>query len=250
MRSARGTASGAACWAWRRATRSARRWSFKTPGTFEPIDDMVGGGPFNPQAGQWTDDTSMALCLATSLIEQGGFDATDQMQRYVRWWRDGYLSSTGSCFDIGITVSDALSRFERDGKPYAGSTDPYAAGNGSLMRLAPVAMYYAADVEDAVAMAASSSMTTHGARGGGRRLPLLRHASGRRSGRRREEDAPLPELLAGLVGPGTRTAGGEDRPHRAQLEIEVVERALRLLRRRVQQERQSDSHSRLARARR
>ena len=48
---------------------------FKSPGTFEPIDDMIGGGPFGLRAGQWTDDTSMALCLATSLIECGGFDA-------------------------------------------------------------------------------------------------------------------------------------------------------------------------------
>ena len=137
---------------------------FKSPGTFEPIDDMVGGGPFNLQPGQWTDDTSMALCLAKSLIEQGGFDAGDQMERFVRWWREGYMSSKEHCFDIGTTVRAALSRFERDGDPYAGSTDPKSAGNGSLMRLAPVAMYFAADVEDAVEMAASSSMTTHGAR--------------------------------------------------------------------------------------
>ncbi len=137
---------------------------FKSPGTFEPIDDMVGGGPFNLQAGQWTDDTSMALCLATSLIEQDGFDAADQMQRYVRWWREGYLSSTGSCFDIGTTVRAALSRFERDGDPYAGSTDPNSAGNGSLMRLAPVPMSFASDAAAAIRMAADSSRTTHGAK--------------------------------------------------------------------------------------
>ncbi len=116
---------------------------FKRPGTFEPIGDMVGGGPFGLQPGQWTDDTSMALCLATSLIECGGFDAADQMQRYVRWWHEGYLASTGSCFDIGNTVSGALSRFVRHGDLYAGSTDPHTAGNGSLMRLAPVPMYFA-----------------------------------------------------------------------------------------------------------
>ena len=134
---------------------------FKRPGSFEPIDDMVGGGPFGLRPGQWTDDTSMALCLATSLVERGGFDATDQMQRYVRWWREGYLSSTKSCFDIGNTVSAALSRFVEDGDPYAGSTDPYSAGNGSLMRLAPVAMYFSGDAAEAIAMAADSSRTTH-----------------------------------------------------------------------------------------
>ena len=134
---------------------------FKRPGSFEPIDDMVGGGPFHLEPGQWTDDTSMALCLATSLVECGGFDAADQMQRYVRWWREGYWSSTGSCFDIGNTVSAALSRFLRHGDPYAGSTDPHSAGNGSLMRLAPMPMYFAGDAAEAIAMAADNSRTTH-----------------------------------------------------------------------------------------
>ena len=136
---------------------------FKAPGTFEPIDDMVGGGPFKLLPGQWTDDTSMALCLAKSLIECGGFDTTDQMQRYLRWWREGYLSSTGRCFDIGTTVRRALSRCEREGDPYAGSSDPQPAGNGSLMRLGPVAMYFAEDAAEAVNRAADSSITTHGA---------------------------------------------------------------------------------------
>ena len=136
---------------------------FKAPGTFEPITDMVGGGPFGLKPGQWTDDTSMALCLAESLVECGGFDAADQMRRYVRWWREGYLSSTGRCFDIGNTVRAALGRFEQNGNPFAGSTDPSTAGNGSLMRLAPVVMYYADDPRAAVAMAAESSRTTHAA---------------------------------------------------------------------------------------
>ena len=136
---------------------------FEQPGTFEPIEDMVGGGPFDLRPGQWTDDTSMALCLATSLVERGGFDATDQMQRYVRWRKEGYLSSTGRCFDIGATVRTALSRFESGGDPFAGSTDPQTAGNGSLMRLAPVPMYFAGDAEGTIRMAADSSRTTHGA---------------------------------------------------------------------------------------
>ncbi|MYD44316.1 MAG: ADP-ribosylglycohydrolase family protein [Gammaproteobacteria bacterium] len=137
---------------------------FSPPGTFEPIVDMVGGGPFNLQPGEWTDDTSMALCLATSLIECGGFDPIDQMQRYVRWSRDGYLSSTGTCFDIGITVSGALNSFQRTGEPYSGSEDPNAAGNGSLMRLAPIPMFFEANPSKAIEYAASSSRTTHGAK--------------------------------------------------------------------------------------
>ena len=110
---------------------------FRDKGSFEPIEDMVGGGPFGLEPGQWTDDTSMAVCLAESLVERG-FDPHDQMTRYVRWWREGYWSSTGRCFDIGNTVAAALSRFEATGDAIAGSTDRQSAGNGSLMRLAPV----------------------------------------------------------------------------------------------------------------
>lgn len=136
---------------------------FRDPGTFEPITDMVGGGPFNLQPGQWTDDTSMALCLGESLIIRNGFDPTDQMNRYLRWYRDGYFSSTGVCFDIGNTVRAALRHYEMTSNSFAGSTDSLSAGNGSIMRLAPVPMFYAGDFETAVAHAASSSYTTHAA---------------------------------------------------------------------------------------
>lgn len=135
---------------------------FEQPGTFEPIEDMIGGGPYKLKPGQWTDDTSMALCLAASLVETGGFDPRDQMERYVRWWHEGYMSSTGSYFDIGGTVQTALSTFKSAGDPFSGSTDPHSAGNGSLMRLAPVVMFYAADAEEAISRAADSSRTTHG----------------------------------------------------------------------------------------
>jgi len=61
---------------------------FSPPGTFEPITDMVAGGPFRLEPGQWTDDTSMALCLAESLLACGGSDPVDQLRRYVHWWRE------------------------------------------------------------------------------------------------------------------------------------------------------------------
>lgn len=137
---------------------------FKSPGSFEPIDDMVGGGPFRLEPGQWTDDTSMALCLAASLIEKRGFDAADQMRRYTDWYKQGYMSSNGTCFDIGNTVRHALHRFQSSGDPYSGSTDPHTAGNGSLMRLAPVVLYYAGNMRVAMNRAAQSSRTTHGAK--------------------------------------------------------------------------------------
>ena len=136
---------------------------FKAPGTFHSMTDIVGGGPFGLAPGQWTDDTSMAMCLAESLVERGGFDAEDQMRRYVRWWREGYWSSTGTCFDIGNTVRGSLHAFERSSDPFSGPTSETSAGNGSLMRLAPVPLYYAADPALATRMAGESSRTTHGA---------------------------------------------------------------------------------------
>jgi len=136
---------------------------FRTPGGFKPITDMIGGGPFNLQPGQWTDDTSMALCLAESLIECRGFNPRDQMERYVRWWKEGHLSSTGTCFDIGNTTRSALATFMKTGNPFSGPSDSYSAGNGSLMRLAPVPMFYAGNPREAIEKSGESSKTTHGA---------------------------------------------------------------------------------------
>ena len=136
---------------------------FKARNTFEPVTGMTGGGPFKLEPGQWTDDTSMALCLAESLLECGGFEADDQARRYVRWRDEGHLSSNGFCFDIGNTVQTALCRFSLSGEPFSGSQDPYSAGNGCIMRLAPVPMFYASDRERAIEMSAQSSRTTHGA---------------------------------------------------------------------------------------
>ncbi len=124
---------------------------------------MQGGGPFGLLAGQWTDDTSMALCLGMSLVQRDGFDPGDQMERYCRWWREGYLSSTGKCFDIGNTVASALAKFLETKEPFCGSTEPTSAGNGSLMRLAPVPMFFFPNRERVVHYCAESSRTTHGA---------------------------------------------------------------------------------------
>lgn len=134
---------------------------FKQRGSFEPITDMVGGGPFNLVPGQWTDDTSMALCLAHSLVFKKGFDAVDQMNRYCNWYQHGYMSSNGVCFDIGITVAAALNRYLSSGNPLSGSTDERSSGNGSLMRLAPVALFYGYAADELLHYAALSSQTTH-----------------------------------------------------------------------------------------
>jgi ADP-ribosylglycohydrolase len=134
---------------------------FQWPGSFTPLNDLRGGGPFHLLPGQWTDDTSMALCLAESLIEREEFDLHDQLERYLRWYRQGHLSSTGRCFDIGNTVRQALLHFEQTGEAESGPTDPNTAGNGSLMRLAPVPMFYACCPREAMDKAAQSSRATH-----------------------------------------------------------------------------------------
>lgn len=107
----------------------------------EELKDMIGGGVFKLNPGEWTDDTSMALCLSKSLLEKG-FDLKDQLEKYLLWRNQGYCSSNGKCFDIGMTVVEALSNYVRTGNEFSGSTDEYSAGNGSIMRLAPIVIYY------------------------------------------------------------------------------------------------------------
>ena len=127
------------------------------------ITDLIGGGPFRLIAGEWTDDTAMTLALADSLAVDPELDEADLMRRFVSWYRDGDYSCTGRCFDIGVTTREALTRFERTGDPLAGSPDPQAAGNGSLMRLAPVAIRHWRDRARLNDIAERQSRTTHAA---------------------------------------------------------------------------------------
>ena len=128
-----------------------------------PLEDMVGGGPFNLAAGEWTDDAAMALALADSLAASAALDCRDLMDRFVGWWRNGDYSCTGDCFDIGTTTHTALTRYEQTGDPFAGSNDPLTAGNGSLMRLAPVALRFHQDRPRLLSAATDQSRTTHAA---------------------------------------------------------------------------------------
>lgn len=127
------------------------------------VTGMVGGGPFDLAPGEWTDDTSMALCLAESILACDAIDPEDLMRRFVAWWQEGRNSVRGGCFDIGITTSAALRRFQETGGPIAGSADPRTAGNGSLMRLAPAAIRWCGQPAKAGEAARLQSRTTHGA---------------------------------------------------------------------------------------
>lgn len=141
---------------------------FRPRDSYDHITDMVGGGPFGLEPGTWTDDTSMALALAEALLASAvhgsAFEPEEAQRRFVDWWRNGAYSPTGACFDIGITTSQALGRFEATGDPISGSADPYSAGNGSLMRLAPVAIWGIHEDPSIVArVARRQSATTHAA---------------------------------------------------------------------------------------
>ena len=119
---------------------------FKRPGTFAEVTGYRGGGPHGLAPGEWTDDTSMALALADS-IASVGWNVDDQARRYLAWYEKGWYSVNGRCFDIGMTCRSALSRFSRTGDAKtSGDPSEHAGGNGSIMRLAPVPIRYAAPV--------------------------------------------------------------------------------------------------------
>lgn len=129
----------------------------------QQINDIVGGGIFGVAPGTWTDDTSLMLCVADSLIEQQGFDAHDQANRFVRWWRDGYLACGGRTYDIGNVTTMALFHYMQTGIPQSKVTSDHAAGTGALIRMAPLGLFYAAHPNELVEYAKRSSMITHAA---------------------------------------------------------------------------------------
>ncbi|CAF0771712.1 unnamed protein product [Didymodactylos carnosus] len=153
-----------------------------------PVEDLKGGGTWGLEAGQWTDDTSMALCLAASLVAKKGFNAYDQLVRYKWWYKQGYMSSTGKCFDIGKATSNSIQEFSRRQRdfqvrnrissqsvdqPESGYTRLHedmstdcstsgVAGNGALMRLAPIPLFFCRSPRDAIYYAGKSALLTHG----------------------------------------------------------------------------------------
>lgn len=131
---------------------------FRQPGEFEPVVGYRGFGPHGLDAGEWTDDTSMALALADSIAN--GWSMKDQMERYFDWFQNGKYSVNGMCFDIGNTTRQAMYQFENSGS-YKAENNPDASGNGSIMRLAPVVIRYCEDVGLHYYLMESSE-TTHG----------------------------------------------------------------------------------------
>jgi ADP-ribosyl-[dinitrogen reductase] hydrolase len=135
---------------------------FEMKGAFPPVTAFRSGGAFNLQPGEWTDDTSMALCLGASLVESGKFDPDDVMWRWLDWYKTGYLSVNGTCFDIGATTLHALRDYERTRKATIADRGTYAAGNGAIMRLAPIALAYALAWEEMLKFSVQQALLTHG----------------------------------------------------------------------------------------
>jgi ADP-ribosyl-[dinitrogen reductase] hydrolase len=180
---------------------------FKPKPSHPVLTDMVGGGPFGLMAGQWTDDTAMALALGDWLANDPALDPAELASRFVRWYKGGDFSCTGTCFDIGNTTSQALNRFIETGEPLAGSKSSQAAGNGALMRLSPVAIRFWNDRPKLIEVARLQTATTHGAEecieASARFAELLAEVI---SGK------PLAEALAGE--PATRIKGNWRGAHR------------------------------------
>lgn len=209
----------------------------RAPGSFAPLTDLVEGALLELPRGGWSDDTAMALCLADSLLERRSFDARDQVQRFVRWQTEGYLSATGRCIGItaGVTKALAAARFRR--QMFAGSHDPKQRDKDPLTRVAPSVLYYFASASRAVHQATEAARTTcqapavlaataffaavlHAAVSGVERDRLL--APDPASWTRKPADRRLAALARGDYAPQSAQGGGSSDA------IEVLQAALRI----------------------
>ena len=99
------------------------------------ITEMVPCAMFGTPPGYWTDDGSMALCVAESVARLGRFDRADVGNNFVRWLRDGFLSSLPHAFDVGGATWRSVTAIGKNGSLENGEES--SQGNGSVMRLAP-----------------------------------------------------------------------------------------------------------------
>ncbi len=169
---------------------------YQEPGSFDPIDGMTGGGIFKVRPGEFTDEASMALCLAESLIESRGFNPSDQMDRYLKWYHQGHLSSQGWCFDVSVINRKAILAYESSRQPFGGLADEDTNTNGSLARIAPIPLVYSSKAEKALDYAGECSRTTHAHR---QCIDACRYFSALVVGALHE--VPKKDLLKGIYSP-------------------------------------------------
>lgn len=128
--------------------------------TFIPVTEMIGGGIFNLNPGEWTDDTSMALALADSLLSCKTLDCHDLLCSFYDWYVNGEYSHNGLCFDIGSTTVTSIEYFNNTGKTNSLEVSQNRDGNGSIMRLAPIPIAYY-DLDRAIEAGIKQGNTTH-----------------------------------------------------------------------------------------
>lgn len=127
------------------------------------VEDMVGGGPFKLKPGEWTDDTSMAICLAEACIESGRVDINLFRDKMVDWYKHGINSVNGYCFDIGNATRYALEQYMEKGGGWFGNTAKNTAGNAGLIRQAPAVILNWRSLQDIYFATKAQSMATHAA---------------------------------------------------------------------------------------
>lgn len=133
---------------------------YRRAGSFAPVGDLLGGGPFDLPRGAWSDDTAMALCLAESLAEREHFDAPDQLARYGRWQREGHLSATGQCLGVTAAMARALAAAPWRPPPLARTQLLAQRDPEPLSRVAPVVLHAYPSVEQSIVLAAESARST------------------------------------------------------------------------------------------
>ena len=144
-------------------------YEFQRRNDYTPTQNMEYNTNFDLPPGSFTDDTSMMLCLAESLVQKNGFDTSDQMWKYYSWKRFGYMSvdKNKGCFDIGTTINTALTDYEENNfalSEFPGLTDEKSSGNGGIMRLAPIPIFYWNDKTKTINNSCKSSEVTHATR--------------------------------------------------------------------------------------
>lgn len=116
-----------------------------------PIINMIGDGTYNLPAGTWSDDTSMTLATIHSIIETETIDTNDIADKFLKRFRNAEYTATNETFDIGRTALQSLAKYElkQDDAINCGENNEYSNGNGSLMRILPIAYYiYHRDIKD------------------------------------------------------------------------------------------------------
>ncbi len=144
-------------------------YEFKQPAEIPAHDEIeMVPAPGYPRShvgvppGTWSDDGAHALCLLTSLLERDALDPEDLMQRLVAWYDRGYLAVDAKVFDVGVQTSRVILEYKRGKSALnCGSDDVHANGNGSLMRVLPLALWHLGPDDELVVLAQRQSRITH-----------------------------------------------------------------------------------------